>query len=647
MKSGVLNIQSDRTRYNILPFWLKIYVIVLSTVGVLLAIRAVYAIVIPGVMILDYTYFYLLFACFLSCVYLILPAVKADQNRIPVYDVILSFLMLAIGVYYAVNSYAIALVGWGDPAGIRLITGTIFVILNIEAARRGGGGILACICAVFTLYPLVAQHMPGILYGPSLSFRQLVFFHVYTSTGLPGLMASTLGYYVLGFIVFSGFMLACGCGDFFMDLSNALLGRYRGGPAKVSIISSMMFGMLSGSAVANVIGTGTFTIPAMKKSGYPPMYAAAIEACASTGGMFMPPVMGTVAFVMAAQLGIEYAAVAIAALIPACLYYYGLLVQSDIVAVRLGMRGLPAAECPKTRNVLKHGWHYLLVVVFLVWGLLYMHWEMKTPFYAVALLIVLSLFNKKYRMTPKRFLNAFTEVGIMLAELVAVLLPIGLIVSGLKCTGVGFSMTSELVLLGGSNIVLILVFGMFACYIMGMAGLISAAYIFLAVSMAPAAIQVGGLNPMAVHLFIVYYACLASITPPVAAAAFVGAQLAGCDKMKTGFVSMKMGIVVYIVPFFFVFNPALIMQSGTWFDTLYLTVFAIIGITLFTFGLQGYLYKVGHINWVMRVILLITGLLVAWPGVLTSVIGMAVAVAAIGYTVVVRGKKTNQPLLSA
>ena len=390
----------------------------------------------------------------------------------------------------------------------------------------------------------------------------------------------------------------------------------------MAVVSSGFFGSLSGSVFANIVSTGSITIPAMKRLGYPPHYAAAIEACASAGGMLMPPVMGTVAFVMCAFLNIPYATVVTAAFIPSILYYIGLLMQVDGYAAKVGLSAMPAEEIPSLRKTLKDGWPFIFVFFFLLWGLIYMRWEALTPFYASGLLVLLSFARKETILTPRRIIKVLVIVGNMISMAMAIILPIGFIICGLLITGVSVALTSGIIFLGKGNLLFILLLGVLACYLMGMAGMISPAYIFLAISLAPAAIKAGGLNELAVHLFIAYYAMLAVLTPPVAAGAFLAATLAGSSPMRTAVLSMRLGFVKYVIPFFFLFQPALILQ-GSLLEALYYFVPCLLGVLLIAAGLEGYLVLVGTIGWVARSFFVITGILIAFPEWKTTIIGAA------------------------
>src|SRR5690606_25570313 len=377
---------------------------------------------------------------------------------------------------------------------------------------------------------------------------------------------------------------------------------------------------LSGSIFSNIAGTGSITIPTMKKVGYPAHYAGAIEACASTGGVLMPPVMGAIAFVMAITIGVDYATVMVAAIIPSLLFYFGLLLQVDAYAARTGLKGVPREQLPSARDVLKRGWPFISVLVFLIWGLLYMRWEYYAPWYACVLMVALSFLQKETRMTPRRLYETLRQIGILVTQTAAIILPIAFVVSALTITGVTGSVTSGLVNLGGGNIYMIILFGVFACFVMGMAGLSIVAYIFLAVTLAPAIIEVGGLNTIAVHFFIVYYAMLSAITPPVATAAFLAATIARAKPMQTSFTAMRLGVVIYFVPLFFLFQPALVLQ-GDLTPLVYILPSIIIGIMLIAGGLEGWLLGAGHVRPWLRLPLVGAGFAFGFPTLTTTIIG--------------------------
>lgn len=618
-------------RYDNLSVPLKLLIILICTAGMGVAVYVIFGFVVGGYIFLDAAYYYLLYAAYGSCMFLILPARKKDNNKIPFYDFVLAGLTLGISVYFFANAFEIINVGWVNPSPLNFAMGLIFALLILEGARRETGYAFPVLTLVIGLYPLVADYFPGILEGVPRSVNEVVGSYAFGGSGLIGLPTHVIGNILFGFLVFAGFLIAAGGGEIFIDFSRAVMGRYRGGPAKVAILASGFLGSLSGSVMSNIAATGSVTIPAMKRSGYPPHYAAAIEACASTGGMIMPPIMGAVAFVMSAFLDISYATVMLAAVIPALLYYYGLIMQVDVYSAKQGLKGLSIEEIPPFWQTIKRAWIIFIVLAFLIWGLIYMRWDAMTPFYAVLLLIVVSFFNRDMMMTPRKFVNALALVGRLLTKITAVLAPMGIIISALTMTGVSSSLTSAIIGLGGDNVFIIIALGVLSCYIMGMAGLITPAYIFLAVSYAPALAKVAGLNVIAIHLSIIYYASVAVITLPVASAAFMAASMAGARPFKTGFMAMRLAAVIYFVPIFFLFNPALIGQ-GSVINSLFWLALALIGIALLAMGIEGFIYKVGRVGIVSRIIMVAGGILFAFPEKRTTTLGAVLVLLTVAAT---------------
>ncbi len=614
-------------RYDSLPGYLKVVFITFSTIGMGVAVFFMFNLTIEGQPLLTYSYYYLLIALFVPCGYLIIPASKKNP-RIQWYDLGLAALTFGITFYFFLKAKAIMLVGWYPPTTTQFILGLVLGILILELVRRINI-IYTIICLIIGTIPLYAEHLPGVLSGLGYSWQEIIGHYTFGGEGLIGLPTRVMGEYVIGFVMFAGILIASGAGSFFLNLALAVLGRYRGGPAKVAVVGSGFFGSLSGSPISNIAATGSFTIPAMKRLGYPPHYAGAIEACASTGGIIMPPVMGATAFIMAVLLDIPYATIMVAAAIPAIFYYFGLLIQVDAHAAKTELRGTPREEIPSVLSTLKKGWVFIFVLVFLVWGLAYMRWEAQTPFYAMGLMILLSFTNKETMMTPKRFAETLAASGRLITQTMAILLPVGFIVGGLLITGTSTSLTAGLIRMAGENVFLILIMGAVICYILGMAGVVTPAYIFLALTMAPAVTQIAGLNTMAVHLFILYYAVVGGITPPVAIASFFAATMAGAPAMKTAFTSMRLGVVLYFIPFFFVLNPSLVLQVSL-LDTLYWFILGLLGIFLIAEGLEGYLHKLGKLRLYERLLLVIAGLLVAYAEWTITIIGVALALFTIG-----------------
>ncbi|ARB47944.1 C4-dicarboxylate ABC transporter permease [Alloalcanivorax xenomutans] len=594
--------------------WQSLLFVLLVVGGLAIGLVYIFGITWNGERLLEGQYYWLFIGLFVAAAFIALPA-RRGQNKVPFYDLIAAAVALGISVFFSTHAWDMVQSGWNH-----IPMGTVMWLLMLEVARRSGGLPFLLVVVLLGSYPLIADRLPGLLMGIPYDFDRMIEAHIFRAEGMMGITTKIVAEIILGFLVFAGVLIATGGGAFFIDLANAGFGRYRGGPAKVSVVASAFFGSLSGSIFSNIAGTGSITIPTMKKVGYPAHYAGAIEACASTGGVLMPPVMGAIAFVMAITIGVDYATVMVAAIIPSLLFYFGLLLQVDAYAARTGLKGVPREQLPSARDVLKRGWPFISVLVFLIWGLLYMRWEYYAPWYACVLMVALSFLQKETRMTPRRLYETLRQIGILVTQTAAIILPIAFVVSALTITGVTGALTSGLVSLGGGNIFLIIFFGVLACFVMGMAGLAIVAYIFLAVTLAPAIIDVGGLNTIAVHFFIVYYAMLSVITPPVGAAAFLAATIAGGKPMQTSFTAMRLGVVIYFVPLFFLFQPALVLQ-GDLTPLIYVLPSIIVGIMLISGGLEGYLLGAGRVRPWLRFPLIAAGFAFSFPGLMTTIIG--------------------------
>ena len=488
----------------------------------------------------------------------------------------------------------------------------------MEALRRTGGTAVFVVAAIFSVYPVVAHLAPGFLEGPANDWSFTATYHVFGTESIVGIPMNAFANLVIGFLVFGVALQYTGGGAFFLNLAFALLGRYRGGPAKVAIFGSGLMGSMSGSVITNVLTTGVMTIPAMKRVGFSPSYAAGVEACASTGGTLLPPIMGATAFVMAVFLEVPYTEVLIAAIIPSLLYYLGLFMQIDAYAARYKLDGLPEQELPKVRDVLRDGWYFIGVFALLIFMLVGMQREAQAPFYATAALLVVNQMVKIHRWDVAKALGFVIGVGRLFAELAAMLAGVGLIIGALSLTGKVGTLAFDLVQLAGDSTLMLLIMGALTSFVLGIGMTVTAAYLFLAITLAPA-LTTGGLDPMAVHLFMLYWAMISFITPPVAIGAFAAATVAGAQPMQTGLQAMRLGTVIYFVPFFFVLNPALIGRAPVE-EVLLVASTAVVGIMLIAAGLQGYLIGIGSISGVnaksilARGLLIVGGLTFAMPG---------------------------------
>ncbi|WP_417518883.1 TRAP transporter permease [Minwuia sp.] len=564
-------------------------------------------------------YLYALVGMMLATVFIVFPAYAGQRrDKVPLYDIAFAIITLVVTFYLLGNSLQIQEEAWEylAPEWAQYLA-VIMWALVIEAGRRTGGWPIFFIVLIISAYPIVADQVPQVIQGAPMGFFDTAAFHIYSIESLLGIPMRAFGLLVFGFLAFGMALLYTGAGLFFINFAFALLGHVRGGPAKVAIFSSGLFGSMSGGPITNVLTTGTLTIPAMRRIGFSPKYAGGIEACASTGGVLMPPIMGATAFVMADFLDVAYIEVAIAAIIPSVLYYFGLFVQIDSYAARNNIQGLPKEEMPRLLDVMKDGWYYIFAFIVLVLMLVFMKQEARAPFYATALLLILNQFNPKHRMDWAKFYKYIQATVFLLAELAGILAAIGLIVGAVVGTGMAGSVTNDLVYLAGNSVFILLAMGALTSFILGIGMTVTAAYIFLAIILAPALIR-AGLDPMPVHMFMLYWGMLSFITPPVALAAFAAASVANAKPMETGFEAMRLGTIIYFIPFFFVFNPALLLQGET-MEILIVCCTAFAGVVMLASGLQGYLIGLGRIpkntlGSVARLLLAVGGIILATPG---------------------------------
>jgi TRAP transporter 4TM/12TM fusion protein len=592
-----------------------------SALSILLAVYQLFTLgIYTGFTPLANQYLYGLIILLLPPAFLLWPAwARAPKDRVPWYDAALYAVALAVGLYYAVNGELIIYEGWEYAAPDQAVwVSYVFWLLVLEATRRAGGVALLVIVTVVSFYPLYAQSLPGILAGQEASLADTAMFHAMSEESILGIPMRAFGNLVIGFLIFGVALQHTGGGRFFLNLAFALLGHVRGGPAKVAIFASGLMGSMSGSVITNVLTTGVLTIPAMKRVGFERSYAGGVETCASTGGVLMPPVMGATAFVMATFLEVPYVEIAIAAVIPSILYFFGLFMQIDANAARNNLAGLPRAELPSLRQTFKEGWYFVVVFALLVWMLVFLNRESWAPFFATALLLAVNQAFPYHRWGWSDAVEFIAAVGRLFAELAAILAGVGLIVGALVVTGKLGNLANDLLSAAGGQMLVLLAMGALTSFVLGIGMTVTAAYIFLAIALAPALIQ-GGLNPMSVHLFILYWGMLSYITPPVALGAYAAASVAQANPMRTGFQAMRLGSIIYFIPFFFVLEPALILE-GTWPDILLATASAFLGVVLVAGALQGYLVLIGDLTrhtvlqWPLRGLILLAGLLLATPG---------------------------------
>lgn len=570
-------------------------------------------------------YYYALMGLLLPLCFLIYPPYRSAKTYW--LDGVLSIAAFAACAFFFYNAETMLDYGWEFSApGYAVWTSYLLWILIMEAVRRSGGLVLFGLVLVFSLYPIIAEQLPGPISGMSSSIAETASYHVMSIESILGLPFRAFAQLVIGFLIFGIALQHTGGGRFFINLAFALFGHVRGGSAKVAIVSSGLMGSMSGSVITNVLTTGQMTIPAMKKNGMEKEYAAGVEACASTGGVLLPPIMGSTAFVMATFLNVAYTTVALAAAIPALLYFFGLFIQIDAYATRRGLVGTPRDELPSLKETMKQGWFYIAAFIVLIFLLVYLQREAVAPYYATGMLLILNQFSSQHRWNLKDSAAFLVATGKLLMELLTIMAGVGLIVGALSVTGLSGTLVNDLLYLAGDSTLLLLLMGAFTSFFLGIGMTVTAAYVFLAIVLAPALIQ-GGLDPMSVHLFILYWGMLSFITPPVALGAFAAASIAGASALTTGFRAMRLGSVIYFIPFFFVLEPALIM-SGSLMETLFATAKVAAGIVLIAGTLQHYLLGIGFLDRegpagvIGRMLVILGGGLIALPT--TEVIGINV-----------------------
>ena len=559
----------------------------------------------PGNLLAATHFFYLVAALLLPGVFLVFPArAGRSENGPGVLDWTLAGATFMVFAACFVCAEAVDGDGWEfDPPSFAVGLALLAWPLLMEVGRRTGGMSLLVVTLVLSLYPTVADQVPALIDGLAFSFTETLAFFLFSAEGFQGIPMRAFADWAIGYLVFGAVLQRTGGAAFFLELTFALLGRVRGGPAKVAILASGMMGSISGSVVSNVLTTGAVTVPAMRRGGFPAQYAAGVEACASTGGVLMPPIMGAAAFVMARYLNVSYADIALAAIIPSALYFFGLFMQIDAYAARHGLTGVTGSRIPGIARTLSFGWHYVLSFAVLVWLLLGLHWHQQAPYIAGALLFVLAALRRgEGTALSLSNLQAFAvEAGVQLIELIGVLAPVGVIVGALMLTGVVGNFTYDMVAVAGSNVLALLILGAATSFVLGIGMTVVAAYTFLAVTLAPILIRVG-IEPLAAHMFILYWGMLSYITPPVALGAFAAAGLAGAHPMRTAFEAMRLGSIIYFIPFFFVLSPTL-LGLGSWSATAIDLGTAVLGIIVIAGGLQGYLVGFGQFGQGLRPLL--------------------------------------------
>lgn len=572
--------------------------------------------------------------------FLLYPAHKTE-NRIrrapPVYDIVLIVLAIGAFAYFVLHYTAIARTG-GRVNTQQLVIAAIALVVVFEAARRTAPN-LAILAAIFLAYNFFGQWIPGQLGHNGFTLKRVLITQFWGTQGVLGVGIGVSATYIFLFVVFGAFLKYSGFSKFINDFSLTLVGQTPGGPAKVAVLASALMGMINGSAVANVATTGTITIPLMKQTGYKKEFAGAVEATASTGGQFCPPIMGAVGFVMAEFLNLSYTKVMVAAILPAFLYYLGILMSVHFEAKRLGLSGLAKENIPDALNVIKEQGHLVLPLVVLIVIMMLGFTPLLAAVIAIFVTIGASWLRKETRMTPEKILAACVEgargaIGVGVSCVI-----IGVIIGTVTLTSLGLNMGYLILRVVPDNIYLTGFLVMIMSTILGMGVPGVAAYVIVQAVAVPVLIKVGIL-PIAAHMFCLIYACLSNITPPVAISCYVAAGIAGSNQLKTGLIAVRLGLIGFLMPFFFLGNPILLIGAEASYSagaTLWAAVTASIGTVALVAGLEGWLAD--KANWLQRILLIAVAPLFLYPGVVTDVIGFVVLAAVIVWQRLTRGNE--------
>lgn len=568
----------------------------------------------------------------LSLIFILFPArkkSKRERNKVPFYDMILALLAIGVGLYWPLLIGDLVL-RVGRVSILDMIVGVLAILLTMEAARRAVGMPITIISAVFLVYAFFGPYFPGFLAHRGQDLKSVVQLMFFTTDGILGTPISVSATFIFVFLLFGAFLVKTGVGAYFNDLAVVLAGRLVGGPAKVAIFSSALQGTISGSSVANVVGSGSYTIPMMKKLGYKKEFAGGVEAAASTGGQIMPPIMGAAAFLMVEFIGgVTYWQIAKAAAIPALLYFTGVWIMTHFEAKRVGLKGMTEDQIPDRKKTLKK--IYLLlpiigIIVFLLLGIP----TMKAALLGIVLTLIVSSFDKSTRLGFKDMIEALVDGARTALGVAAATACAGIIVGVVVKTGLGLSLATGLISAAGGNVFLTLFFTMLAAIVLGMGSPTTANYVITSTIAAPAIITLlmldnpGATVPIVVavsaHLFVFYFGIIADITPPVALAAFAAAGISGGDPIKTGVTSAKLAIAAFIIPYMFVFNPAMLMMGASAPEILWVVFTAIVGMIAIGAGMIGFWYR--KCNWIERLFALATGMLLIYPETITDIIGL-------------------------
>lgn len=563
-------------------------------------------------------------AVVLCLIFLLYPARRhSDRTKLVWYDVVLALVSLSTAAYIFIDYLNIINRG-GIPNTLDVVFGLILMILVLEAARRMTGWALPILAILFFFYALFGRELSGIFRHRGYEWDMVINQLYVTTEGIYGTAIGVSATYIFLFILFGAVLGRSGMGHFFNDIAIAVAGHTKGGPAKVAVLASGFLGSINGSAIANVVTTGTFTIPLMRRIGYNRNFSGAVEATASVGGQILPPVMGAAAFIMAEVLGIPYSTVALAAILPAGLYYVGVITQIHLRASQNGLEGMKRSEIPRVRDVMKERGHLVIPLLFLIYMLfLSGRTIIFAAFWTIIVTILIAQIRKTTRMSVKELFGALEDGARSALSVAIACAAVGIIVGVATLTGFGLKLANGIIVIGGESLFLTLVFTMFACIILGMGLPSIPTYIITSTMAAPALVQLG-IQPFVAHMFVFYFGLFANLTPPVALAAFAAAGISGGHPMRTGFAAMKLAIAGFIVPFAFVYNSTLLLIDTTFMEGFVVAVTSIIGVVMLGASVEGYMLKT--MGWISRILVFASAIMLITPNMLFDIIGVSVVV---------------------
>ena len=559
---------------------------------------------------------------------------KPAAKSLLIIDFILALLSFSIAAYIWIDYWEF-IFRVGIPTKLDTFFSIMAILLVFEATRRTVGWALLIIAFIFLIYTFFGQHLPAPLSHKGYDISRIVTTFFMTKNGIFGIPLKVTTHYIFLFIVFGVFFSACGGTQFFIDIATAIFGKRRGGPAKVSIAVSGMMGTISGSAVANTVTTGTFTIPLMKRIGFEPHVAAAVEATASSGGALMPPVMGAAAFIMAEFLGVPYMSVCKAAIIPAILYYIAVFSIVHFYSLKIGIQGLPESELPAIKEVFYKKWIFVVPLFVLIWMLIIGYSPRIAVLYALLATVVMAVFKKETRMGPSKILQALADSGTNSVMVANAAVTAGVVIGVVLLTGMGTKITTLVVNLYAGSLFIALPLVMLASLLFGMGLPTVVCYVLLATTVAPSLVELG-IPPLAAHLFIFYFGMLCMVTPPVSFASYAGAAIANADPMKTGWTAWTFSLAGFLLPYMFVYNKSLLLM-GPPLHIVFSIVTSLIGVICLAGGIIGYFHKMTRLF--ERVLLIGAAFFLIKPGWMTDFIGLL----CVGVTIFLQFRK--QPLL--